>query len=311
MGLLNPGDWKGKWIGKDEPAATAAANPLSGASWIWFEPEANKQAPVGKRWFRKAFDLPDGRKVAKAIAYFAGDNNYEVWVNGQSAVKGSGWPQAQTQDVTAKIAAHTVVAVCGENIGAEPNPAGLIGAIELTLDNGEKMTIFTDGSWKSNGEAVDKFAEVAFDDSAWKAAAVVAKFGDGPWGVVACGSDATVLPARMLRKEFAAGKTVRRATATICGLGYYELYLNGRKVGNHVLDPILTEYNVRDAYVTYDVTTQIASGGNAVGVILGNGRYFAPRGKVPTNTRTYGYPKMILQLAIEYGRRFGRDDRQR
>ncbi len=302
MGLLNPSDWKGKWIGKDEAAAAAtAAHPLSGASWIWFEADANKQAPIGKRVFRKAFDLPEGRKVSKALAHFAGDNNYEVWINGQSAVKGSGWPQAQTQDITAKIAAHNVVAISVENAGTEANPAGLIGAIELTLDNGEKKTIFTDASWKSNGEVLDKFAEVAFDDSAWKAASVVAKFGDGPWGIVACGSDATVLPARMLRKEFVSGKPVRRAMAYICGLGYYELYLNGGKVGNHVLDPILTEYNVRDAYVTYDVTAQIANGGNAVGVILGNGRYFAPRGKVPTNTRTYGYPKMILQLAIEYG----------
>jgi alpha-L-rhamnosidase len=301
MGLLKADDWKGKWIGKDEAAAAAGANPLSSAMWIWHEEKANQQAPIGKRFFRKAFDLPQGRKVAKAMAHFAGDNNYEVWINGQSVVKGSGWPQAQTQDVTARIGAHNVVAVCVENAGAEANPAGLIGAIELTLDNNEKMSIFTDASWKSNGEALDKFTEVAFDDSAWKAASVVAKFGDGPWGVVACGSDATILPARMLRKEFAAGKPVRRAMAYICGLGYYELYLNGRKVGNHVLDPILTEYNVRDAYVTYDVTAQIANGGNAVGAILGNGRYFAPRGKVPTNTRTYGYPKMILQLAIEYG----------
>lgn len=300
MGLLKADDWKGKWIGKDEPANAAAANPLSGASWIWLEADANKQAPVGKRYFRKSFDLPDGRKVNKATAHFAGDNNYEVWLNGQSAVKGSGWPQAQTQDVTAKIAVKNVAAVCVENAGTEANPAGLIGAIELSLDNGEKMTIFTDASWKSSGEVIENFAEVAFDDSAWKAASVVAKFGDGPWGVVACGSDATVLPARMLRKEFAANKSVRRAMAYICGLGYYELYLNGGKVGNHVLDPILTEYNVRDAYVSYDVTAQVTNGGNAIGVILGNGRYFAPRGKVPTNTRTYGYPKMILQLAIEY-----------
>ncbi|NLH15624.1 MAG: family 78 glycoside hydrolase catalytic domain, partial [Phycisphaerae bacterium] len=196
--------------------------------------------------------------------------------------------------------AKNVAAVCVENAGTEANPAGLIGAIELSLDNGEKITIFTDASWKSSGKVIENFADVAFDDSAWKAASVVAKFGDGPWGVVACGSDATVLPARMLRKEFAAGKPVRRATAYICGLGYYELYLNGGKVGNHVLDPILTEYNIRNSYVTYDVTAQVANGGNAIGVILGNGRYFAPRGKVPTNTRTYGYPKMILQLAIEY-----------
>ncbi len=300
MGLLKASDWKGKWIGKDESVSVTATNPLSGALWIWHESNANQSAPVGKRIFHKTFDLPNDRKIAKAMAHFAGDNNYEVWINGQSVLKGSGWPQAQSQDITAKIAVHNVVVVCGENIGTEANPAGLLGVMDLTLDNGEIIQIFTDGSWKSTGDTIDKIAEAESRDSTWKEAAVVGKFGDGPWGQVACGSDATVLPARMFRKEFPAAKTIRRATAYICGLGYYELYLNGQKVGNHVLDPVLTEYNVRDSYVTYDVTPPLTRGTNALGVILGNGRYFAPRAKVPTNTRTYGYPKMILQLAIEY-----------
>lgn len=113
-------------------------------------------------------------------------------------------------------------------------------------------------------------------------------------------SEFSRLPARMLRREFRVDKEVKRATAYVCGLGLFELYLNGQKVGDHVLEPGLTEYNKHVFYVTFDVTDMLNPGANAVGVILGNGRYFAPRTTVPTRTNTFGYPKLIMQMHIEY-----------
>jgi alpha-L-rhamnosidase len=109
-----------------------------------------------------------------------------------------------------------------------------------------------------------------------------------------------ILSARYLRKEFSTEKQVKRAMAYIVGLGTYELYLNGEKVGDHVLSPGLTDFPKRSFYITYDVTGMIQEGENTVGAILGNGRYFAPRYKEPTIMRTYGYPKMLLQILIEY-----------
>lgn len=108
------------------------------------------------------------------------------------------------------------------------------------------------------------------------------------------------LSARYLRKDFEAKAGVVRATAYICGLGLYELYLNGQKVGDHVLSPGLTEYSRRSLYVAYDVTGQIRPGVNAVGTILGNGRYFAPRIKNPADMVTFGFPKLLLQIQLEY-----------
>src|ERR1039457_1751691 len=106
------------------------------------------------------------------------------------------------------------------------------------------------------------------------------------------------LAARLLRKEFQAPKQVRRATVYYSGLGLSELYLNGAKVGDHVLSPGLTDYDKHVLYVTFDVTKQIAAGRNAIGLMLGNGRYRAPR--LQANTRNFGDPKAILSLDVEY-----------
>ncbi len=109
-----------------------------------------------------------------------------------------------------------------------------------------------------------------------------------------------VLSARYLRKEFTVGKRVKRAMVYMVGLGTSELYLNGHKVGDQVLSPALAEYNKRSWYVTHDVAALVADGLNTAGVILGNGRYFAPRINAPTLTRTFGFPRLLLQLEMEY-----------
>ena len=64
----------------------------------------------------------------------------------------------------------------------------------------------------------------------------------------------------LLRNEFDLAKPVSRARLHISGLGWYELYLNGQRVGDHVLDPATSEYTKRVLYVTYDVTEHAAGG---------------------------------------------------
>jgi alpha-L-rhamnosidase len=91
--------------------------------------------------------------------------------------------------------------------------------------------------------------------------------------------------ANQLRKEFALSGAVKRARAYVCGLGYYELRVNGRKAGNHVLDPGWTTYDKRVLYVTYDVTNSLRRGLNAVAVILGHGKF--------------GSRALLLELDIE------------
>jgi alpha-L-rhamnosidase len=79
--------------------------------------------------------------------------------------------------------------------------------------------------------------------------------------------------APMFRREFSVQKKIRSAIAYIAVAGLYELSINGRKVGDHVLDPMYTRFDRRNLYVTYDITNQLKAGKNAIGVLLGNGWY--------------------------------------
>ncbi|WP_317173345.1 family 78 glycoside hydrolase catalytic domain [Hymenobacter armeniacus] len=113
-------------------------------------------------------------------------------------------------------------------------------------------------------------------------------------------TDNNVLP--LLRKQFEAKKQPTQATLFISGLGQFEAVLNGQKVGNHFLDPGWTKYDRQAQYVTFDVTSQVKSGPNALGVMLGNGFYYVP----PVKERyrklkaAFGYPKLICRLALTY-----------
>ena len=112
-------------------------------------------------------------------------------------------------------------------------------------------------------------------------------------------------PAPLMRKEFSFDKKVSRARVYVSGLGYYELYLNGARVGDRVLDPGWTSYAKRVLYSTYDVTEQLKRGSNALGLMLGNG-WFDPlplRMWGQLNLRehlTVGEPRAIAQLVVEF-----------
>ena len=82
-----------------------------------------------------------------------------------------------------------------------------------------------------------------------------------------------VNPAPYFRHTFKVARQVRSARAYIAVAGLYELYINGQKIGNHRLDPMYTRFDRRTLYVAYDVTAQLQSGKNAIGVLLGNGWY--------------------------------------
>ena len=111
----------------------------------------------------------------------------------------------------------------------------------------------------------------------------------------------TELPARYLRKEFRLKELpVRRATAHISGLGLYRLFINGAEVApEEVLKPAPSDYRRTVYYNTYDVTDRIDTL-TAVGIMLGNGRYFPPRANKPHKIPYFGLPTCRLNLIVEY-----------
>jgi len=110
-----------------------------------------------------------------------------------------------------------------------------------------------------------------------------------------------VAPSPLLRKEFALTKGVRRARVRLSGLGWSELYINGRKVSDDVLSPGLTDYSKEVLYRTYDVTSFLKPGANAIGIMLGNGWYSAASILPWERGGPWGYPpRAILQMTVTH-----------
>jgi len=112
------------------------------------------------------------------------------------------------------------------------------------------------------------------------------------------------LPSLYLRKEFTLKKEVKSAKLYICGIGYYEIRLNGKKIGTRILEPAQTDYEKISLYSTYDITSSLQHQ-NALGVILGNGRCVERQFDPTTQpfdlpTKNYEYPKLIAQINLKF-----------
>ena len=298
MGLLRAEDWRGAWIGKDE---TAGSTAVAGTSWIWYpEGDPANAAPPEERLFRQRFEIAEDTTVRSARLLIAADNEFVAYVNGRLAGQGGNFKVAAELDVAGLLApGPNVLAVKVRNVGTAPNPAGLLARLEVVAATGERAELVTDETWRTTRVAGAGWERPDYNHGGWQRARVLGPAGMAPWGEIS-GPEDRRLPARYLRKEFRVDKKVRRATAYVSGLGWSELYLNGGKVGDQVLSPGLTDYAKRVLYVTHDVTDALRRGDNCMGVILGNGRFFAPRLTVPTATRTFGYPKLRCQLHLQY-----------
>lgn len=122
-------------------------------------------------------------------------------------------------------------------------------------------------------------------------------------------------PAPYFRKELSIKKPVKRAVAYVCGPGFYEMYINGEKIGDQVLAPAVTNFDKRSIpkilyfyddqstqrvlYNTFDVTETLRKGNNTLGAILGNG-WYNQRDRTVEGSLWYDTPRLLLQLEIEY-----------
>ncbi|MCQ2770463.1 MAG: family 78 glycoside hydrolase catalytic domain, partial [Clostridia bacterium] len=152
--------------------------------------------------------------------------------------------------------------------------------VEVTSENGE---VATESSYFVTGKLNQRWS------GKWITSHYVRREGDAFGGVY-------------LRKSFDLSKTVSEAYLTICGLGYFNSYVNGKKTGDDELSPAFTDFSKNVMYLTYDVTDSLNIGSNALSVVLGNGWYncFA---EDPWNTRAATWrhwPKLICELKVKY-----------
>ena len=146
-----------------------------------------------------------------------------------------------------------------------------------------KVRIWDEANAESSWSKIQKFKMGLMHESNWSDSKWISlnmdtrtsphRFRDYKTGRMKAPKSVDGFAASYLRNEFDVTKTVANAQAYICGLGYYELYLNGEKVSDHVLDPAPSNYDKQAYYVNYDITEALGSGKNAFGIILGNGFY--------------------------------------
>jgi len=295
MGVMDAAEWAcAAWIGLDGGAVTTH---LERGQWVWTHEQPE---PPGVRWFRRVIEVPaQAGPVNTARILAAADNESEIFVNGVKVGRTGWFRVARRFDVTPHLRVGTNIIVARvENVGQVPNPAGWLAVLEMEHESGQRWSIETDGDWQCST------SETANGTSSWGAVRVIGPPGRPPWGPVAIESERRQ-PARWLRREFTLTGEVQKAVVHYSALGLGELWINGRRIGDEVLWPPLTHYDVRVPYVTRDVTAAVRTGTNAIGVVLGNGRYYAPRLFEPTETLSYGWPKLRLRMVVEFtdGRR--------
>lgn len=110
----------------------------------------------------------------------------------------------------------------------------------------------------------------------------------------------TSVPAPYLRKTFDVKQSLKQAELLICGVGFYELYLNGERLTKGALAPYISAPKDVIYYDKYDVTAKLLKGKNVIAMILGNGFQNNPGGYIWGFDKACwrGAPRVALSLAI-------------
>jgi alpha-L-rhamnosidase len=312
-GLLKQ-EWRAQWIGYE--TAEEAAVRHAPAAWIASPdqiPMPGTQATsTGKPAeqhvaFRQSVTLP--KPVHSATLYATAQDTVSAWINGAQVMAASPYPPWRqfpwkkfvradaTNALTTGANSISIEQVHYLQPGEKTASLPMIATLFVEYADGTTEVFASGTSWKTSLEIGSGWQQKNFDDAGWKNA-VACKQGTGddsfghPW-----------IPdsVKALRHSFDVTKDVKSARLYATALGAYEMFLNGRRVGDQVLAPGWTDYRERVVYQTYDVTGLVAQGKNAIGALLAPGWYATPLEwfQQPNN---YGVtpPALLAQLRIEH-----------
>ncbi len=167
-------------------ASQTGAPRFAGAQWIWFaEGNPAQNAPAEKRYLRKRFTVPAGKKIATASLAVSADDSVSARLNGTQLGSSADWKNPARFDVTASLKeGENVIAAVVENVKATGagNPAGFLGALDVRFTDGESLRIVSDASWRAAKAEAAGWLEAAFDDTAWSPVISMGAHGVAPWG---------------------------------------------------------------------------------------------------------------------------------
>ena len=218
MGLHREEEWGGKWIGLE---GEIEPEYLRGANWIVFPSDYTTPPtqPV-ERFYRRIVDIPAGKEVKRASLLYTGDYSCNGGMNGAKFGTRNNHRRIKNPSIAFRLVeGENVITLTGTTPGKTVASGGVVAVVEITFMDGDKIRIPTDEKWKVSDVEVDGWDKPGFDDSAWQSALNLGPVGRAPWGEVQIAEDRR-LPARYLRKEFAAKPKIKRATVFYAGLGW-------------------------------------------------------------------------------------------
>lgn len=146
--------------------------------WIWGAKRARDNEMFN---FRKDFDLPDEPKSARIWA--ACDNEMWLVIDNHLVGWNNQWQSPTSADVTKLLhAGPNAITVHAANADG---PAGLILKLHIETASGKSLDLVTDSSWRVLGDTPKNWQDINFDDSSWKPAVSLGKYGVAPWGEIA------------------------------------------------------------------------------------------------------------------------------
>ncbi len=298
MGVLAESEWKAQWI-----TARAATVPPAPARTLIGYHAAESSRPDDVKWVR--VDL-GGEMLIDAIRLhpmrhqdkdgFGFPLRYKVEVAGDAD-----FTKAITiADRTAEDVANPGYAAVGFDARAVRARYVRVTATRLARPTRSYCFALSQLEVLSGGRNVALNATVEAKDSVeaygWGKAALT----DGRGMVGAERAGERDYETMLLRRQFVVKPGFRRAVAHVCGLGQYEMTLNGARVGQDLLSPGWTKYDKTCLYDSHDITSLLREGPNAVGLFLGNGMYNVKGGRYAKFKGSFGPLKAIAQLRLEY-----------
>jgi len=312
-GLLNQAAWQAQWIGFE--TAEEAAVRHAPAHWIT-SPDAKvlatEKAAEQHIAFRQTVAL--AKPVRRAALFATGRDTVAAWINGAQALKAEPllpskqmpWKKYVRADVTAHltVGANTIAI---ETVHYVVNPSGMAmedappmnATLFIEYADGTTATFASGTDWKTAIHTPVGWQKKSFDDSGWKTAVLLTQMP----GLRSAPLGHPWIPdsVKELRQDFAVSKPVKSARLYATALGTYEMFLNGKRVGDDVFAPGWTDYRQRVKYQTYDVTAQLAGGKNAISALLAPGWYSTSL-EWTQQPNNYGDtpPALLAQLRIEH-----------